>query len=265
MENNQNNESSCHCCGEWLKPKIILPILGMLLLTGIITVSILRDRIVNQPQYQVSVTGLGKVSYQPDIANVNLGVQVDKQFSAENALQQLNDKMNKVVTAIKLLGITEADIETQNYTLYPQYDYKDGISIPAGYSANQQLTVKVRKLNDNKESVSKVVAAATKAGANQVMGITFDVANLNDLKQEARLKAIADAKSKAGALAQAVGVELGDIMGWWENIVQAPGIQSYGSYSGDGKGGGAGAVSSPVLPTGTQEVIIEINLNYRIE
>jgi uncharacterized protein len=264
MDDNQNNKTGCACCSEWLKPKVILPVLGMLLLTGIITVSILRDRIVNQPQYQVSVTGLGKVSYQPDIANVNLGVQVDKQFSAEIALQQLNDKMNKVVAAIKTLGITEADIETQNYTLYPQYDYKNGVSISAGYSANQQLTVKVRNLNNNKESVSKVVSAATKAGANQVMGITFDVSNLNDLKQEARLKAIADAKSKAGALAQAVGVDLGDIMGWWENVVQAPGVP-YGGYSGDGKGGGAGAPASPTVPTGTQEVIIELSLNYHIE
>src|SRR6185436_13714085 len=121
----------------WARPKTILVLLAMLLLGSIVIVSILRDRIVNYPQWQVTVTGQGKVSYTPDIANISLGVQVDKVPSAQGALQQLNTKIAKVVQAIQGAGIPAEDILTQNYSLYPQYDYKDNVTVASGYNANQ--------------------------------------------------------------------------------------------------------------------------------
>lgn len=244
--------------------KITLWIIAILALAGVVTVSIIRDRIVNPIQNQVSVVGQGRVSYQPDIANVTLGVQIDKVAKAEDALNQLNDKVNKIVTAVKAVGIAQEDIQTQNYSLSPQYDYVNNVSSLAGYNANQQLIIKVRKINENQDLLSKVIAEATKVGANQVNGIAFDVSNIEDLKQQARVKAINDAKSKAGSLAEASGVGLGKIIGWWENVVQAPGIGNT-TYA-DGKGGmGAGGGVTPTVPTGTQEVVIEINLNYRVK
>lgn len=241
-----------------------MALIGLLLVGAIIIVSILRDRLVNQPQWQVQVAGQGKVAYQPDIANVTVGVQVDKAASAESALRQLNDKVGKVLQSLKALGVATADIETQNYTLYPQYDYRNNVSTLAGYNANQQLTIEVRGLSSPSDAkVSQVIAEATKAGANQVTGVAFDVSNLNDLKQQARLKAIADAKSKAGSLAQAIGVRLGHVVGWWENVVQAPGVQ-YGGGVGGGEAKGAGAGMSPQVPSGSQEVIVEVNLSYKI-
>ncbi|MBI5466342.1 MAG: SIMPL domain-containing protein [Candidatus Kerfeldbacteria bacterium] len=239
-----------------------MTLVGMVLLAGIVVVAILRDRIVNQPQWQVQVTGQGKVSYQPDIANVTVGVQVDKSYSAEVALKQLNDKVNKILAALKITGIGAEDIQTQNYSLYPQYDYRDNVSTLAGYSANQQLVIKVKGLaSGNDDKVGKVVAEATKAGANQVTSLTFDASNIDDLKQEARLQAIADAKSKAGSLARATGVDLGDIVGWWENFVQAPGTPLYGGVGGEAKGAGM----SPQVPSGSQEVVVEVNLSYKIK
>ncbi len=249
----------------WREPRVVLALIGMVLLAGIVTVSILRDRIVNYPQWQVNVTGQGKVSYQPDTAEVTIGVQVDRAAFADLALKQLNDKMQKIVEAVKAAGIPAEDISTQNYSLSPQYDYRDGVQVSAGYTANQQVVVKVKDLKDSQDKLSKVIGESTKAGANQVLGITFNVSNLEQLKQEARLKAIADAKSKAGSLADAAGVKLGKVVGWWENLVQAPGQPGLYGYA-DGKGGmGGGAAGSPTVPTGTQEVIIEVNLNYKVE
>lgn len=245
----------------WHNQRTITMLVGMVLLAAIVIVAIVRDRIVNQPQWQVSVTGQGKVAYQPDIAVVTLGVQVDRFAFAETALKQLNERMDKVVAAIKEAGVPAEDVQTQAYSLAPQYNYQDGIQIPAGYSANQQLTIKVRKINENTELLPKVIGAATRGGANQVAGLTFDLSNLNDVKQEARLKAIADAKSKADSLAEAVGVELGDIVGWWENFVQTPGGPTM-MY--DGKGG-AGGAPTPTVPTGLQEIVVEINLNYKLD
>lgn len=251
---------------DWHQPKVVLTLVGMLVVAGIIALAILRDRIVNPPQWQVSVTGQGKVAYQADMANVTLGVQVDKVATAEAALRQLNDKATRLVAAVKAAGIAAEDIQTQNYSLFPQYDYRDGVQVPAGYSANQQVVVKVKGLGEGQDKVSKVIVAATSGGANQVAGITFEASNVNELKQQARLKAIADAKAKAGSLADAAGVRLGEVIGWWENVIQAPGVQGLGAYGGfGGAADKAASAMPPTIPTGTQEVILEVNLNYKVK
>lgn len=245
---------------DWQSPKVILTILAMLLLTSVVIVSIIRDRIVSQQQWTVTVNGQGKVPYQPDIAKITLGVQIDKVPKADQALQQLNDKIGKVLAAVKAAGIPEEDIQTQNYVLYPQYDAIDNTSVVSGYGANQQLLVKVKNITQNSDAVSKIIAEATKAGANQIAGVTFDSSKLEELKQQARLLAIADARGKADGLATAASVRLGKVVGWWENLVQIPGSQSMDAYGKGGAGGGA-----PVVPTGGQEIIIEIGINYRIK
>ena len=104
-------------------PKIIITVFLILAITSITIVSIIRDRIVNYPQNQVSVIGQGKVVYQPDIATITLGVQIDKVNKADEALNQLNSKIKNIVAAVKGQGIAPEDILTQNYSLLPQYDY----------------------------------------------------------------------------------------------------------------------------------------------
>lgn len=254
------NKTDSLCCKN---PKVVLAILGMILLSAIVIVSILRDRIVNQPQWTINISGQGKVSYQPDTANITIGVQVDKVAKANDALSQLNTKMNKIYQAVQEAGVPKDDILTQNYSLYSQYDYIEGVSQLSGYNASQILVVKARNIQEDKEIVNKVVAAATKAGANQISGITFEASNLNELKQEARLKAIADAKTKASETAKALGIKLGKIVGWWENFLSASESLGYGKGGVEGLGGGA--AGGPIIPSGGYELILEVNLNYKIK
>lgn len=256
MENNNENKTCCQKHG-----KGIVIILGMLLLAGIVTVSILRDRIVDQQLRQVTVTGQGRVSYNPDIAIINLGVQIDKAKTAEDALNQLNAKMEKIISAVKAEGIVDADIETENYNLSPQIEYNNNIASTTGYNANQQLSVKVRDFDQNKEKLNKVIGAASKAGTNQINNLTFDSSKLNDLKQQARLLAIKDAREKSLPIAEAAGVKIKNIASWYENIIQPQSTDSVG-----GMGGGALEKSSaPQVAEGSREVIIEVGINYNIK
>lgn len=248
----------------WKNPKPIIMLTMLILVAGIVVVSILRDRIVNQQQWTVSVVGRGEVTYTPDTAKVTIGVQVEKVFSAEAALKQLNQTMDKVVAAIGKEGIDKADIQTQSYNLYPQYNYLEGVSQLAGYGANQQLVVTVKNLSPEANVVGKVIGAATQAGANQVNSITFESSKIDQYKQEARIKAIADARDKAGALSQAADVRLGKIVGWWENFVQGPDTNYYDGKGGVGMGGG-GAVSEAQITVGTPKLIVEMNLNYQVK
>ncbi len=194
-----DSKNCCGCHGH--RGKIAVKIVGLVLLAAIIVCAILRDRIVNQQFKTVTITGQGKVTYTPDLAIVNLGVQIDKVAKPEDALNQLNTKVANIITAVQAIGIAPADIQTQNYSLYPQYDYKDNVSVVSGYNANEQLVVKVSGYDKDQNRLSQVIAAASKVGANQVNNLSFDASNMNDLKQEARVKAIADAKAKSTALA----------------------------------------------------------------
>ncbi len=253
-----------HKFHSWKSPKPIIMLVALVLVAGIVVVSILRDRIVSQQQWQVSVVGRGEVTYTPDIAKVTIGVQVEKVFSAEAALNQLNQTVDKVLAAVAKEGIDKADIQTQSYNLYPQYNYVDSISQLAGYGANQQLVITVKNLTPEANIIGKVIGVATQAGANQVNSITFESSKIDQYKQEARLKAINDARDKASALSQAAGVKLGKVVGWWENFVQGPDTNYYDGKGGVGMGAGAAAPTAQV-PVGTPKLIVEMNLNYQVK
>lgn len=265
MSEINKKEMSCApgCCSRHGKfGRVVVMLMGMILLTGVIAIAILRDRIVNEQFRTVTITGQGKVEYNPDLAVVTLGVQIDKVAKPEEALSQLNKKVEEIIKAVKAAGIGDEDIQTQNYSLYPQYDYIDNVSSVSGYNANQQLVIKVAGYDKNPGRLSLVIAEASRAGANQVNNLVFDASDMNDLKQEARIKAIGDAKGKSEALATAAGVRLEEIIGWYENTISP--MAGYIDYGKGGMGAG-GAVSSPNTPSGSREVVIEIGVTYNID
>lgn len=240
--------------------KIWLLLIAMILVTAIIIISLLRDRIINPMNWQVSFTGQGKMFYEPDIANIMFGVRVDKKDKAEDALNELNEKINKIFEALETKNIPRSDIKTQNYSLYPQYDMINNISTLSGYSANQVVVVKLRGIKENSALPSEIIKAAGAAGINQIDGITFEPSNMEELKQEARVLAIQDAKNKADNLSSKIGVKLGKIVSWWENYNPYP-IPYYGDMGGYGGGEKGGAM----LPSGTQEIIVEVTISYLVK
>lgn len=238
-------------------------IVALVLLAAIVVSAILRDRIVNQQWRTVTVTGQGRVAYNPDLAIVTLGVQIDKVAQPEEALNQLNTKASAIIAAVKELGLPAESIQTQNYSLYPQYDYADNTTTVSGYNANQQLVIKVDAYDQDQGKLSRVIAAASKAGANQIHSLSFDSSQMNELKQRARIAAIEDAKDKSTDLAATAGVKLKNIVSWYENYMNPMPI--YGAYDyakgGLGAGGGGGAEA----PSGEREVLIEIGVTYNIK
>ncbi len=237
----------------------ILKVIALLLVAGIIVVSIIRDRIVSNQQWTVQIPGEGRVAYTPDVAKISLGVQVDRVANAEQAMKDLNNKIANIIKAVKDQGIADSEIKTENYSLNPITDYIDGRPITSGYSANEQLQVTVKDISDNSR-VGKIISAATGAGANQVNNISFELSNMSQIKQEARIKAILDAKEKAKEISSKSGVRLGRIVGWWEN---SP-MPLYDAKGGMGAGGGV-AVESASVPSGTYEYVVEVNINYLVK
>lgn len=237
----------------------VLKVLVLLLLAGIVVVSIIRDRIVSNQQWTVQVPGEGRITYNPDVAKISLGVQVDRVANAEQAMKELNNKIANIIKAVKDQGVADSEIKTENYSLNPITDYINGRPITSGYSANEQLQVTVKDISDNSR-VGKIISAATGAGANQVNNISFELSNMSQIKQEARIKAILDAKEKAKEISSKSGVRFGKIVGWWEN---SP-MPLYDAKGGMGVGGGVAAGSASV-PSGTYEYVVEVNINYLVK
>ncbi|MCX6784584.1 MAG: SIMPL domain-containing protein [Candidatus Komeilibacteria bacterium] len=261
------NQQDCGCevdCCSGGQKRFWLWLAVAIILGAIVVVAILRDRLVNNQQWSVNIVGQGKISVKPDLAKVTVGIETAKTFNAAEAYKTASEAMVKITQAIKAVGIVDQDLQTADYSLNPVYQYDNGQNNLSGYQALQTVTVTVRDLS----KMSSLIEKVTSAGANRINNVMFTVEDMDEFKNEARLKAVADAKSKSAEYAKVVGVRLGDITGWWENFIQVP-YQAYnypygGEKGGIGGGGGAAGVSNPV-PYGPMDVVVEMNLTYQIK
>lgn len=243
-------------------PKLYLIALGMILLAAVLIVALLRDRWVSRDKNQITVMGEGKVAYQPDTATINLGMQINKAATSQEAMSQLNQKIAAIMAAVGKLGVQKDQIATSGYNVSPNYDYKNGSQTVSGYNAAETLAIKVEGVDKNSNLVGKITAAAGTVGSNQVEGIDYSISSLNNLQQEARIKAIEDARVKAQALAQAAGIKkLGPVVSW-EDASNGP--QPVPLYN---KALMAPATSDAVVPpaqvpAGTQDVTVDVDVNF---
>ncbi len=205
--------------------------------------------------YTISVNGSGLASAQPDVMDIQLGVEtIDP--DAGQAISQNTSKMNAVMSALKELGVAEKDIQTANYSMWIEQIY-DQNGQPTGeqrYHVTNLVNVRLRDLAKAGELLQKV----TTAGANNISGITFSVADPSALQREARDKAVADAKAKAEQLATALGVKVGNVHQVSEYTSTAT-PEYLRTVLMDAKGGGDVSVSG-----GSYNVVIDVSVVFDI-
>jgi uncharacterized protein len=212
---------------------------------------------LTDPVRGITVQGTGKVTISPDLATINVSVQLQAATAAE-AQSKANTAMTKVIAAVKGKGIADADLATQWISLAPQYSYdSNGTTLPkvVGYQASQSLTIKVRKIDD----AGPVIDAAVGAGANQVDGIAFSVADPTNAAAQARTAAVADARTRAASLASAAGVTLGGAVSMTEVSATAP-VPIPFAYD---KALGSVAPQTPVQ-AGTTEIEVDVQVTFAI-
>ena len=160
------------------------------------------------PPPAISVTGEANVLVAPDLAQIDGGVTSDAK-SAREASEANNAAMGKVLLALKGAGIDEKDYQTSRLSLQPQFAANYKPSERAGivsFRASNRVTVKIRDVT----KVANVIDVLVGAGANEIGGINFTVTQASKHLDEAREKAIADARRKAEIYAKAAGVTLGE-------------------------------------------------------
>lgn len=159
----------------------------------------------------VTVAGSGRVTAAPDRAHVTAGV-VSEAPRAADAVRQTNAAMQKVIAALDAAGIERKHVQTVRFDVSPVYSneamHSGGPPKITGYRAGNQVQVEVRGV----ERVGDVLDALVAAGANEIGGVSFGIAEPAALEDEARKKAVADARRKAELYAQATGATLGRVL-----------------------------------------------------
>jgi uncharacterized protein len=151
----------------------------------------------------ISLAITESVESAPDIAIIGTGVQTNA-VSAKTAMSDNAALIDKMIAALVKAGIARKDIQTSGLNLSPQYDYSNSNGQPPrfmGYQASNQLTVTIRKIAD----AGPMIDALVNAGATNISGPSFSVADQEKLVQQARSKAMETARQRADFYAKAAG------------------------------------------------------------
>jgi uncharacterized protein YggE len=202
----------------------------------------------------VTVTGTGKVVYVPDVGYVTVGVTSEGQIAAE-AWQKNGEIVKKVFDALKALGLDAKDLKTSNIQVSPKYDHpKDKAPVLVGYTAGYDLNVTVRDLS----LMGKVLDAAVEAGANRQMTISFGCSDPEKYLDEARRKAVAEARKKAEIYVTGAGASLGLV----QNISEGNFIP-YRSFQYEHIAPAGAKLELPIA-AGEQETSVTVTVTYGI-
>jgi hypothetical protein len=205
----------------------------------------------------ITVVGIGKVTGKPDIARVTVGIETQAP-SLQTAVDDNKAKMNGLLDTLKKLGLADKDIRTSNYSVYTERVAPPaaGVEVSANqmiYHVTNQVDVTVRDVNQIGEVLDKAVAA----GANNIYGVNFSVEDTAKLEADARTKAVANARARAGELARLNGLQLGEVLTVSEIIGGAIPLYREAAM---GLGGGG----TPVQP-GELEMSLSIQITYAVK
>lgn len=243
--------------------KNIFLITGLLLVAALLTAFSGSTRLAadNQqgtgtqpPQRTLNVTGTGKAYLTPDIAYINIGVHTEGKDAAE-AVGSNNSQSLKVADALKKFNIDPKDIQTTNFSIFPQQQVdQNGKVTGVNYMVDNTVFVTLRDIS----KLGDVIGAAVNAGANSINSIQYDASDRSSALSEARKAAVNDALAQAKELASASGVTLGD-------------IQTINGYTGqpvpvfEAKGYGGGAAAPATVPVSPGQMVLTLDVNVVFE
>ena len=210
----------------------------------------------------IIVNGEGTTAVQPDIARVNLGLEAEA-ATAKEAQRKNADQMAKIVAGLKALGLAEKDIQTTEFNLFPnrQYDKDSGQDKLVGYRATNQVTVTIRDL----KKLGQVIDGSIQHGANTVNSVAFSVETPGKWREKAIAKAVAEARSKAEAMAKASGVRIRKIIAITESTIDIRPFQAdFGYKRAEVLQAGADMAANTPMEPGNVKLTANVQISFGI-
>ncbi len=212
---------------------------------------------MNSQQTGIWVSGQGKVTVTPDVAILNLGISAQA-ASVAQAQSQAAGAMDKVMTALTNNGVAKKDIQAQSFSIQQvtRYDKNKEQEVIIGYRVTNMVTAKIRAL-DKAGSIIDAVAASG-GDLTRINGISFSIDDPKTYQDEARQKAMNDAKAKAEQIASLAGVNLGKPTYISESFYSPTPSPVYRADS------GAPAPTTPISP-GQMDITLTVQVTYAIQ
>jgi uncharacterized protein YggE len=165
--------------------------------------------------------------------------------------------MAAVIAALKAAGVAEDDIQTSDFSVSPQYPVLQPGQAPriSGYQVSNQVTARVKDL----AKLGATLDALVRAGSNQISGIQFGIDEPKPVLDEARKKAVADARARAEIYAAAAGVSVGSVVQISETSAIIPPQPLYRMRAMD-----AVAEQSVPIATGQQVVTSHVSVTFEL-
>ncbi|MDB5187821.1 MAG: hypothetical protein JWO50_341 [Candidatus Kaiserbacteria bacterium] len=219
----------------------------------------------------IVVSGTGDVTAVPTIASFSYTVD-EKAKDVATAQTQATKKTNDIIAYLKDQKIDDKDIQTTDYSVTPNYEYTGGVCVQngtycppgkqvlVGYEVSQSVTVKVRDTT----KAGDILAGIGSRNPSYVSGLTFTVDDETALQSQAREKAIANAKTKADALASQLGVSIVRVVGFSEDGNQPRPISYMDKTMSSGAMAPEAAVA-PAVPTGENKYTSNVSITYEIK
>ncbi len=215
--------------------------------------------ILPQSAPMISLHASGEATIARNIATVDVGMTIQAETPSA-AQEKVNVFMKSFTEAVKNLGITDGDLATSSYSVYPQYQYTDGQSEIVGYEATQMLTVKMR----DADKVNEVLRQASALGATNVGSLRFEAEDRTEAENEARSEAIARARLQAEAIARDLGQSLGDVQSYSES--SSGGMYPvYASFDMYAKDSSVPEATAPDIAMGEDKVVIDVYVGYGLK
>jgi len=220
---------------------------------------------LNTQSEGIWVRGTGKVTVTPDIALLLLGIEA-QEVSVAEAQASSSVAMEKVMTALASNGVAEKDIQTQNFRIRQRtrWDDEKQEEVVTGYRVTNDVIAKIRDL----EKIGDIIDAVVTAGGDytRIDDLNFSVEDPTTYYDEAREKALDDARGKAEKIADLSGMRLGD-----PTYITESSSSSFYNYSSYGMAIPAPApapiiiTEAPPISPGEVEISVNMQVAYGIE
>ena len=205
------------------------------------------------PRPTLSVDGQGTGTAAPDMATVTIGVTTQ----GKDAAKAQNDNAwvsNQIQAAVRGLGIAEKDIQTRNYSFYPNYSTdKDRRNEVTGYTVNNSVIVVVRDI----KLTGKVIDAALNNGANEINSLDFSASDTKAVRKVALLNAVQDARDKADIIAKGLGKRIVGI----QNVSEGTGYIETRRFGGNMLMAVAKDAATPIAP-GSLSLTANVHIDF---
>ncbi len=198
----------------------------------------------------ISVQGTGEVLIQPDRGIVTIGV-ITQASTASVAVQDNANTMSAVISGLNGIGISNDNIQTVYYYIYPQYSWSASPPTITGYQVTNEIQVTViasgQTVAQLGAEVGQAIDVAAAKGANQIYGVQFTASDsaVQQAKQTALENATKDASTRAHIIADALGVTITGVISVSDTPSYYPLPIFYGGVS------IASVNSTPIVPPQT--------------